>query len=104
GFAAAASSDAALGRTVQLGTDHDVSVGELVRLVSELLGRELVVETDAARVRPPQSEVERLRADPSLARELLGWAPRVELRSGIARTIEWIERNVGKYRVDEYAI
>jgi NAD dependent epimerase/dehydratase len=104
GFVAAATSEAALGRTVHLGTDEDVSVAELVEIVGELLGRDLTVETDPARLRPAQSEVERLRASPALARALLGWEPRVDLRSGIARTIEWIERNVRQYRVDHYVI
>jgi dTDP-glucose 4,6-dehydratase len=104
GFVAAASSEAAVGRTVHLGTDRDVSVGELVELVGELLGRDLVVQTDPARVRPPNSEVQRLLASPALARELLGWEPRVDLRDGLARTIEWIERNVRRYRVGDYVI
>jgi NAD dependent epimerase/dehydratase len=104
GFVAAATSDAAIGRTVHLGTNHDVSVGELVELVGELIGSDLTVETDRARVRPRDSEVERLRASPALARELLGWEPRVDLRSGVARTIEWIEHNVRQYRVDDYVI
>src|SRR3954462_6262168 len=60
GFLAAAVQDAAVGRTIQLGTNHDVSVGELVEKVGEILGRALSVEEDAARVRPAASEVERL--------------------------------------------
>ena len=104
GFVAAACSAAALGRTIHLGTDRDVSVGELVALVGELLGRELVVQTDPARVRPPNSEVQRLLASPALAGELLGWEPRVDLRDGLARTIEWIERNVRRFRVGDYVI
>ena len=104
GFVAAASSDAAIGRTIHLGTDRDVSVGELVELVGELLGRELVVQTDPTRVRPPNSEVQRLLASPALAGELLGWEPHVALRDGLARTIEWIERNVRRYRVGDYVI
>jgi NAD dependent epimerase/dehydratase len=104
GFVAAASSEAAIGRTIHLGTQRDVSVGELVELVGELLDRELVVQTDPARVRPPNSEVQRLLASPALARQILGWEPRVDLRDGLARTIEWIERNVRRYRVGDYVI
>ncbi len=84
--------------------DHDVSIGELVEMVGEVLGRELEVEIDPARVRPEKSEVQRLISDPSLARELLGWEPQVDLREGLARTIEWIERNAARYRVDHYVI
>jgi NAD dependent epimerase/dehydratase len=103
-FVAAASSEGAVGRTIQLGTNHDVSVGDLVDMVAEVLGRELTVETDPARVRPDKSEVERLISGPQPARELLGWEPTVDLREGLARTIDWIERNVHRYRVDHYVI
>jgi len=104
GFLAAAVQDAAVGRTIQLGTNHDVSVGELVEKVGEILGRTLRVEEDPARVRPAASEVERLVSGAFLARELLGWEPRVDLDTGLTRTVEWIERNAGRYRVDQYVI
>jgi nucleoside-diphosphate-sugar epimerase len=55
-------------------------------------------------VRPPNSEVERLISSPALAAELTGWAPSVSLSEGLSRTIEWIERNAGNYRVGEYAV
>jgi NAD dependent epimerase/dehydratase len=104
GFVAAATKDAALGRTIQLGTNRDVSVGDLVDMVGDILGRELIVETDPARVRPGKSEVERLISGPVLARELLGWEPTVDLREGLTRTVDWIERNAQRYRVDHYVI
>jgi nucleoside-diphosphate-sugar epimerase len=103
-IAVAEAGDQVVGRTLQLGTGTDVSVGELVELVGDVLGKELVVELDPARVRPPNSEVERLISSPALAAELAGWAPSVSLRDGIARTIEWIERHAGRFRVGEYAI
>jgi dTDP-glucose 4,6-dehydratase len=104
GFVAAATSHEAIGRTIQLGTNHDVSVAELVAIVSEVLGREFAVETDPKRMRPPSSEVERLVSGTAHARRLLGWEPRVGLREGIRRTVEWIERNPRLYRVDDYVI
>jgi NAD dependent epimerase/dehydratase len=104
-FVAVAEADErVVGRTVQLGTGVDVSVGDMVQLVGELLGKELTVETDPARVRPPNSEVERLISDPALAASLAGWHPRVELRDGIGRTISWIEREAARFRIGEYAI
>jgi NAD dependent epimerase/dehydratase len=104
GFLAAAESEAAIGRTIQLGTGFDVSVGDIVDVVGELLGRTLDVEHDEARVRPAKSEVERLISDPSLARELTGWAPEHDLRDGLARTIEWMESNAARFRTDHYVI
>ena len=104
GLLAAAESDAAIGRTIQLGTGYDVAVGDIVELVGEILGRKLEVELDEARVRPAASEVERLISDPSLAKELTGWSAEVELRDGLARTLEWIASNTQRYRADDYVI
>jgi NAD dependent epimerase/dehydratase len=104
GFIAAAEAPEALGRTVQLGTGSDVSVGELVDVVAELLGRELTVEVDPARLRPANSEVMRLISSPGLALELMGWSPRFDLRAGLRRTIEWMESQATPGRVAEYVI
>jgi NAD dependent epimerase/dehydratase len=104
GFLATAESEAAIGRTLQLGTGHDVSIGDIVAMVGEILGRPLEVEHDESRVRPAQSEVERLISDPSLAAELTGWTPQYDLRDGLARTVEWIGANTARFRTDHYVI
>jgi NAD dependent epimerase/dehydratase len=104
GFLAAADSPAAIGRTMQLGTGYDVSIGDIVEMVGEILGRPLDVEFDADRVRPASSEVERLISSPALAAELTGWRPEVELREGLARTIEWMSAHAARYRTDHYVI
>jgi dTDP-glucose 4,6-dehydratase len=104
GFVRAALAPAAVGRTVQLGTEHDVSVGDLVQVVGELLGKELTVKEEEERVRPPDSEVMRLISSPRLARELMGWSPQVELREGLRLTIEWIERSRERFRTEHYVI
>ncbi len=104
GFLAAARSDAAVGRTIQLGTGFDVTVGEIVEMVGDIVGRQLTVELDEQRVRPAASEVMRLISDPSLAKELMGWEPTVGLRAGLERTVEWIAANQDRFRIDEYTI
>ncbi len=104
GLLAAADSPAAIGRTIQLGTGHDVAVGDIVELVGDILGRKLEVELDEARGRPAASEVERLISDPSLAQELTGWSAEVELRDGLARTLDWIASNAQRYRAGDYVI
>jgi NAD dependent epimerase/dehydratase len=104
GFLAAAASDAAVGRTIQLGTGTDVSIGDIVDMVGELLDQPLEVEHDERRVRPAQSEVERLISDPALAAELTGWRPELDLRAGLARTIEWMQANAERFRTDHYVI
>jgi NAD dependent epimerase/dehydratase len=104
GLIAAATEASTVGRTVQLGTGHDVSVRQIVDTVADLLGKELVVEQDAQRVRPPNSEVQRLLSSPALARELIGWEPRVTLRTGLAETIEWIASNADRYPTGQYVV
>jgi NAD dependent epimerase/dehydratase len=104
GFIAAACATEAVGRTLQIGTGEDVSVGEIVNLVGTLLGKELDVCIDPARVRPENSEVQRLISDSAYASDLTGWKPTIALSEGLARTIEWISSNPGRYRVDEYVI
>jgi dTDP-glucose 4,6-dehydratase len=104
GFVRAATSGAAVGRTVQLGTNHDVSVGDIVETVGAVLGKELRVIQDPERVRPEKSEVMRLISSPALAKELLGWEPTVPLDEGLRRTIEWIEGSRGRFRTEQYVI
>jgi nucleoside-diphosphate-sugar epimerase len=103
-LAAAAASDRTVGRTVQLGTGVDVSVADIVKIVGELVGRELPVELDPQRVRPEGSEVMRLLASPARAHELMEWSPAVDLREGLGRTIEWIERSRSRFRTEQYVI
>jgi dTDP-glucose 4,6-dehydratase len=99
GFLAAAQADDAVGQTIQLGTGQAVSVGEVVELVGELLGRELTVETD-----PAASEVQLLLSDPGRAHALLRWHPTVGLRAGLERTIGWIQANAERFRTGEYTL
>jgi NAD dependent epimerase/dehydratase len=101
-IAAAAIAPAAVGRTIQLGTGHDVTIGEIVDRVAALMGKELEVELDDTRVRPAASEVERLISSPALAREVLGWEPRIDLDDGLRRTIDWMADRQDLFRSDEY--
>jgi dTDP-glucose 4,6-dehydratase len=104
GYLAAADSDAAVGRTVNLGSGREISIGDLAALICRLLGKPALFTQDAQRMRPAGSEVERLLADNTLARELLGWRPRVGLEQGLEATIAWLRENLGRYRVGVYAV
>jgi NAD dependent epimerase/dehydratase len=103
GLMAIAASDQTAGRTLQLGSGSDVSIGELAELVGELTGRVLEIELDPERLRPAASEVPRLLCDFGTTTDLTGWEPRVDLRAGVTRTLEWLESNQGRYRAHEYA-
>ncbi len=104
GIAAFAAWEDAPGRVLQLGTGSAVSVGEVVELVGEVLGRELEVVQEEQRLRPETSEVQRLLADPSAAAAELGWRAGTPLRDGLERTVAWVEANLDRYRPERYAI
>ena len=93
-----------VGRTVQLGTGVEIAIGDLASLIAEIADVPLRIEEDQTRVRPASSEVERLIADPTLARELLGWAPRVSLRDGLERTVAWLRERPLAERAAEYVL
>jgi dTDP-glucose 4,6-dehydratase len=104
GYVLAASTNQAVGRTVNLGSGADISIGELAQLIARLLGREIMVVGDPQRLRPERSEVDRLVADNTLARSLLGWHPTVSLEDGLRKTIAWMQENQSRYRPHDYTI
>jgi NAD dependent epimerase/dehydratase len=96
--------EAAVGRIVNAGSGQEISIGSLAERIEELVGRRPPVEHDPRRVRRADSEVERLCADASLARDLFGWAPIVELDEGLQATVGWIAENLDRYRTGFYAV
>jgi dTDP-glucose 4,6-dehydratase len=104
GFVRAAQAEGAPGRTFNLGTGREMRIGDLARLIAELAGRDAAIEQEPQRVRPEPSEVERLVADATAAREVLGWAPSVPLEDGLKTTIEWIEAHLHAYRPGVYVV
>ena len=104
GFVLAASAPEAVGQTINLGSGREISIGELAQLIAHLVGEPITIESDEKRVRPDKSEVERLLADNTLARTLLGWKPLVSLEEGLGHTIEWIRQHRERYRPDVYVL
>jgi NAD dependent epimerase/dehydratase len=110
GFIAALVSTAGVGDVANLGTGHEVTIGQTARVLMELIGHDVPIVTAAERIRPNASEVERLCADNGRAREWWGWAPSEQgeagLRAGLSRTIEWFRdpRNLAAYRTSQYVV
>jgi len=103
-FIEVAEHDECIGEVVNIGSGYGISIGELASKIISLIGREVKITTDARRTRPPKSEVERLIADASKAKALIGWEPTVPLDEGLERTIHWIEENISRYKVGTYSI
>jgi NAD dependent epimerase/dehydratase len=106
GFIELAECDAAIGETVNIGANSEISIGDTVTLIKELMGSQVAVESDDARIRPPDSEVERLWCDNTRIRRLTGYEPQIELRDGLSRTIDWFSRpeNLERYKTQIYNV
>lgn len=110
GFIAALNSEKGLGEVVNLGSNFEISIGDTVQLISEVMNADVEIITDEVRLRPENSEVERLWADNSKARQLFGWQPGYGgyegFKQGLAETIEWFTQsdNLRGYKSDIYNI
>lgn len=110
GIVALAQCDAAVGRVVNIGSNYEIAIGDAARLIAELMDRDVEFVSDEQRLRPPGSEVERLWADNSLARELTGWTPEFPgvdgLRRGLRETIDWfaVPAHLQRYKAGAYNI
>ena len=108
GFISAMNSDKGVGEVVNFGSNFEISIGETVQLIAEVMQADIEIITDENRLRPENSEVERLWADNTKAKELFGWQPRYGGREGIKRglaeTAEWFMNptNLAGYKSDIY--
>lgn len=104
GYLAAATSDEAVGETINFGSGREISIGDLAMMIVDMTGAKTRIVSESERTRPEGSEVDRLLADNSLARRLLGWEPKVTLEQGLHHTIDWLRANKEYYRPDVYTI
>lgn len=109
-FIAAMEGAGGLGEVVNFGSNFEISIGDTVALISEVMGADITVMTDEQRLRPANSEVERLWADNQKARELFGWSPAYGghegLKRGLVKTVEWFSDrdNLARYKAGLYNI
>lgn len=106
GFIALANCKEALGREINIGSGKEISIGELANsIISNIRPSSQILSQDD-RVRPRESEVERLVCDNTLINELTGWKPTVSLDEGIRKTIEWFQSgdNMKHYKANLYNI
>jgi NAD dependent epimerase/dehydratase len=103
GFLSAAVAPDALGRTFNIGSGEEISVGDLAEKIMKILGDTVEIETETDRKRPPDSEVDRLVASATLARDLLGWTPSTSFHDGLRLTIDWIRSHLNEYRPEIYS-
>ena len=104
GFIKAATTDAAIGQTIHLGTGVDYSIEEMIRVACEALNVSAEIQSETGRQRPEQSEVKQLISDNSRAKQILNWSPKTELPEGMLKTAEWIKDNLESLKVGKYVV
>jgi NAD dependent epimerase/dehydratase len=91
GMIALAESDKTVGETVNIGSGQEVSMREMFGMIKKIMNSDVVLEEDAARIRPAKSEVERLLCDNTKIKELTGYTPKHSLVEGLTITAEWFK-------------
>ncbi|MFO7727446.1 MAG: NAD-dependent 4,6-dehydratase LegB [Desulfonatronovibrio sp.] len=106
GLIALAGCDECLGETVNIGSNYEVSMGQVVSEIRDLMGSEVEIATEEQRLRPAQSEVFRLWCDNTKLKRLTGFAPEYDLRQGLEKTIAWFSElvNLGNYKGHIYNV
>ena len=110
GFIKAMECDACVGEVTNIGSDFEVSIRDTVVLIAEIMDVEVEIASDEERVRPAESEVERLYAGVDKARRLFGWAPKYGgldgFARGIAETAKWFQdsANLAAYKPGQYNV
>jgi len=108
GFIAIAESEKTVGEVVNVGSDFEVAIGDTAEMIAETMGVNIEITTDDQRLRPDNSEVERLWADNTKAKQLTEWNPEYSgeagFKKGLAKTVDWFGNpgNLGLYKSGIY--
>jgi len=104
GFISIAEHPDAVGQAINIGTGHEIAIGDLASKILEIMGRDLPIEREGQRARPDASEVDRLCADITKAERFLEWHPKYSLREGLQKTIAWVEANIKQFHPEIYSV
>jgi len=103
-FIKIAQSDNSIGKTLNIGSNFEISIGDLAKKVCKLIDNDFEIVQEKKRMRPENSEVERLWADNTLAKTCIGWEPKIGLDKGLKLTIEWINNNLELFQIQRYVV
>lgn len=103
-FIKIAESDNTVGEVINAGSNYEISIGDTVKKIIEIIGNDVKIICDEDRIRPEKSEVNRLWADNTKIKNLTGWAPKYDIEAGLRETVEWIKNNMQYFKTDIYNV
>ena len=106
GFIALAETEKTIGETVNIGSNFEISIGDILNIIKELMSSDVQFIQDDQRIRPENSEVFRLWCDNTQIEKLTGFKPLVDINQGLQRTIDWLtlKDNLNKYKPSIYNV
>lgn len=106
GFVAIAEADSTIGEVVNIATNCEISIADTFAVINEIMGANAEIVRDPKRIRPKNSEVNRLWGDNAKIKSLTDFSPKYDIRKGLAETVEWFSKpeNLAKYKADIYNI
>ena len=104
GFFEIYKSNKLFGKITNIGMKKEITIGDLAWKISSLMGSKIVINTDDQRVRPENSEVERLFCDNTKLIKNTNWQPDYDLEKGLVETIEWLKKNLELYKSGLYNV
>lgn len=92
------------GEITNIGMGEEISMGNLVKLIAELMESDVLIMGDSQRVRPNNSEVDRLMCSNTKLINYTNWKPEYNLSKGLLETINWIKGNLNFYKPELYNV
>ena len=106
GFIAIAEENKTIGETINIGSNFEISIGETLDLIKELMDSDTKFVREEGRIRPSNSEVFRLFCDNTKIERLTGFKPKIDIKEGLKKTIRWIlePNNLRQYKSEIYNV
>jgi NAD dependent epimerase/dehydratase len=106
GFLEVAKESKSIGEVINIGSNFEISVGEVAKIIKKEMGSSIEIISDESRIRPEKSEVMRLWCDNTKIHQLTGFKPDYNIHTGLKKTISWFlqPENLSKYKADIYNV
>lgn len=104
GFYEIANAEGLFGEITNIGMQEEITIGDLVQLITDIIGTQVEIISDEQRVRPDKSEVERLFCNNTKIKANTLWKPDYTLKTGLKETVDWISNNLSYFKSEIYNV